>query len=775
MHIKMKTILSTLLLISFFGYAQQPGTLLNPATINGYTTNGKILVTATSGTITGVPTWTPLASVIQSTTGLLPQTNSITINGVSKPYGPTTPSYTIDLQNVTNIGSITTNTITVYNAPVICGGTNGRSLFLSNNNITLYNALSNPILDIDQSSGITMFGGYGSLINFNVSAVSAISFTGTSMTYNGNQVATTNQLPIVTGGTGVTVSGTTPNYTISATGTSSTTILTGSTNVSVTGSAPNYTISSTTPTLTGAGIAVVSGSYPNYTVTATQTATPTQTITLTGDATGTGTASIATTLATVNSNVGTFGNTASSLSVTVNGKGLITAVGSNSIQIAESQVTNLTTDLAAKSPSANPTFSGTVTLGQDATTGLQAVTYQQFQLGILGRNDKEAAKYTTTAALPTVIYANGSSGVGATLTGASVGAVSIDGSSPSLNDRVLVKNQISTFQNGLYTVTTTGSGIVAFVLTRTSDFNQTSEILTGATIYVTSGSTLGNTTWVLNSSGNPIMGTNPITFVQTTGAGSYLAGSNINITGTTISVSNAPTFTTATLVGTTTQSLTNYTGAQNLAKGADIASSSTVSIANATGNLIHITGTTPIDNFGTGQAGTIRNIVFDGALTINSSTATILCPDNTSITTAANDQMQVILDGSGLWRVINFRTYSNVWQTWSPSYTGFSANPTGVTARYFVVGKMCTLYYACTAGTSSLTTTTITFPFTSANTGTQYFNIPLEQDNGSNVSGGGMGRIGANTNTASLFKGTLGAWTASGNKSFQFTFTYEIQ
>jgi len=70
----------------------------------------------------------------------------------------------------------------------------------------------------------------------------------------------------------------------------------------------------------------------------------------TGDIT-TSAGSVATTLATVNSNVGTFASTAAKTpSLTVNAKGLVTAATEQNIQIAESQVTNLTTDLAGKQP-----------------------------------------------------------------------------------------------------------------------------------------------------------------------------------------------------------------------------------------------------------------------------------------------------------------------------------------------------------------------------------------------------------------------------------------
>lgn len=86
-----------------------------------------------------------------------------------------------------------------------------------------------------------------------------------------------------------------------------------------------------------------------------------QSITISGDATGTGTTSIPLTLATVNSSPGTYGSASQSLTGTVNGKGLLTSLSAQNIQIAESQVTNLTTDLAAKQ--------GTLTLTTTGTSG----------------------------------------------------------------------------------------------------------------------------------------------------------------------------------------------------------------------------------------------------------------------------------------------------------------------------------------------------------------------------------------------------------------------
>jgi len=80
---------------------------------------------------------------------------------------------------------------------------------------------------------------------------------------------------------------------------------------------------------------------------------------LTGDVTATGPGSVASTLATVNSNVGTFGTATQVPTYTVNAKGLITASANTSIQIAESQVTNLVSDLAAKQGTLSLTTTGT--------------------------------------------------------------------------------------------------------------------------------------------------------------------------------------------------------------------------------------------------------------------------------------------------------------------------------------------------------------------------------------------------------------------------------
>lgn len=229
---------------------------------------------------------------------------------------------------------------------------------------------------------------------------------------------------------------------------------------------------------------------------------------------------------------------AGTVTTNANLTGPITSVGN---------ATTITSDVALPG---SPTTT-TQTAG-DSTTKLATTAF--VANAILGQNFKEAAKYATTGALPSVVYANGSSGVGATLTGVALGAISTDGSAPSVNDRILVKNQASTLQNGIYIVTATGSGIAVFVLTRATDANQAVEYKTGDSLFITSGSTQASTTWAFTGIDSPTIGTDALTFVQVAGQGSFSGGNGITITGTSIAIDTA-----TTVDKTTIQTLTNKT------------------------------------------------------------------------------------------------------------------------------------------------------------------------------------------------------------------------
>lgn len=152
-----------------------------------------------------------------------------------------------------------------------------------------------------------------------------------------------------------------------------------------------------------------------------------------------------------------------------------------------------------------------------------------------GLNIHDSVVAATTANL-NATYNNGTSGVGATLTNAGTqAAFSIDGVSPSLNARVLVKNQTAAANNGIYTLTTVGSGSTNWVLTRATDFDNAAEIGGGDFVFVTGGTTQDNTGWVCIDKVTTV-GTDPIDFAQFSGAGTYLAGNGLTLTGNTFSV-----------------------------------------------------------------------------------------------------------------------------------------------------------------------------------------------------------------------------------------------
>ena len=124
----------------------------------------------------------------------------------------------------------------------------------------------------------------------------------------------------------------------------------------------------------------------------------------------------------------------------------------------------------------------------------------------------ELACVVATTANLTATYNNGTAGVGATLTNSgALAAFSVDSQSPSAGARILVKDQSTQAQNGIYVLTTVGSGAVAWVLTRASDYDTTSEINSGDIITVTSGAQNTGTLWRQTATVTTI-GTDAITF-----------------------------------------------------------------------------------------------------------------------------------------------------------------------------------------------------------------------------------------------------------------------
>jgi hypothetical protein len=152
-----------------------------------------------------------------------------------------------------------------------------------------------------------------------------------------------------------------------------------------------------------------------------------------------------------------------------------------------------------------------------------------------GLTVKPSVQVATTAALPSNTYANGSSGIGATLTATANGALTVDGVAVEAGDRVLVMNEATAANNGIYTATQPGSSSTPYVLTRTADFDLATQI-PGAFAFVEQGTVNAGNGFVVANEGPFTIGTTAISFTQFSGTGTITVGSGLVKNGNTLSL-----------------------------------------------------------------------------------------------------------------------------------------------------------------------------------------------------------------------------------------------
>ena len=262
--------------------------------------------------------------------------------------------------------------------------------------------------------------------------------------------------------------------------------------------------------------------------------------------------------------------------------------GSGTVDVNSSRITNVT-DPSGSQDAATKAYVDSVANGLDV---------------------KASAKYASTANIAGT-YSNGAG----TITAGSNGALSIDGATPTAGDRILLKDQTTATQNGLYTVTTVGSGSAAYVLTRTPDADAASEITGGAFVFVEAGTANADNGYVFTHNGTPTLGTTNITVEQFSGAGQISAGAALTKSGNTINV--AVDDTTIAVVSDELQIKSTYPGQTSITTLGTIATGvwqgtlidevygGTGQSSYTTGDILHASGSNTLAKLSIGASGKI--------------------------------------------------------------------------------------------------------------------------------------------------------------------------
>lgn len=182
------------------------------------------------------------------------------------------------------------------------------------------------------------------------------------------------------------------------------------------------------------------------------------------------------------------------------------------------------------------------------------------------------------------------------------GLLTIDGYTVTAGQRVLVKNQTASQDNGIYVAS-------ASAWTRATDMDVWSEVPGAYTVLLSGGQ--ANTGWVCTATATGTIGVTAMPWVQFSAASTYFAGTGLTLASNTFSITN--TGVTAASYGSASQSLSatvNAQGqltslsAQSIAIGATQITSGTIDTARISGSYTGITGVGTLTT-GTWNASTI--------------------------------------------------------------------------------------------------------------------------------------------------------------------------